>query len=273
MKDAMGPDAVSRNHSRAPPCSPSAVVTRRKNASIRTSMNRAFPTRERRCRAKKSPSRVSTSAGGGPPRGRAPRGPPPRPPHLPAGPRRGVPPPGGHGRAPPAGDGDPPGRAPGGGRGPPPRPLGPPPAGALGGRVGGEPPRPPARPGPGGEGGARAPPRHEAVPRGSAHRLEAVDDVGLHGSSNAPDASPDSGAAASVSPASPSLSASSIADSKSSPRSSPSSRPIFFMNRAALAGSFSSRSPRSAESASDSRRASSDFTVVKRDITRLKPDP
>src|SRR2546430_7668181 len=64
MKDAMGPDAVSRNHSRATPCSTSAVVTRRKNASIRTSMNRAFPTRERRAEFEEWAKPVSQGAGG-----------------------------------------------------------------------------------------------------------------------------------------------------------------------------------------------------------------
>src|SRR2546422_2525408 len=39
-KDAIGPDAVSRNHSRAAPRSTSAVMTCRKKASIRTSMKR-----------------------------------------------------------------------------------------------------------------------------------------------------------------------------------------------------------------------------------------
>ena len=63
--------------------------------------------------------------------------------------------------------------------------------------------------------------------------------------------------------------ASSTADSKSSPRSSPNSLPIFFMKRATLAGSFSSMSPKEPASASDSRRASSLFTVAKRDLRRV----
>src|SRR5919197_4518581 len=67
--------------------------------------------------------------------------------------------------------------------------------------------------------------------------------------------------------------ASSTADSKSSPSSSPNSRPIFFMNRATLAGSFSSMSPKLPESASDSRRASSDLTVAKRDMSRVSEVP
>src|SRR2546428_634335 len=126
MKDAMGPDAVSRNHSRAPPCSTSAVVTRRKNASMRTSMNRAFPTRERRCRAEKSPRRVSTSAGGGARR----QGP------APGGPRA----------------------APRGARGGRPPPAPGPAGGAGGGRGGGGPPPPrggPTRPRPPPRGGRR----------------------------------------------------------------------------------------------------------------------
>src|SRR3989442_1538914 len=139
MKDAMGPDAVSRNHSRAPPCSTSAVVTRRKNASMRTSMNRAFPTRERRCRAKKTPSRFSTAAGG-----RAGTGPPP------AHPRGGQ---GAHGPAP----GRPPPSAPGaaGGRE---APAAPPRPGARGGRRAGAAPPPrggPTRPRPPPRGGRR----------------------------------------------------------------------------------------------------------------------
>jgi hypothetical protein len=64
-----------------------------------------------------------------------------------------------------------------------------------------------------------------------------------------------------------------MADSKSSPRSSPNSRPIFFMNRATLAGLFSSRSPKLEDSARESRRASSDFTVAKRDINRDRDEP
>src|SRR2546422_674206 len=64
-----------------------------------------------------------------------------------------------------------------------------------------------------------------------------------------------------------------MADSKSSPRSSPNSRPIFFMKRATLAGLFSSRSPKLGDSARASSRASSDFTVAKRDIRRDRAEP
>src|SRR2546426_174926 len=46
-----------------------------------------------------------------------------------------------------------------------------------------------------------------------------------------------------------------------------------FMKRPTLAGSFSSRSPSDEGSASDSRRASSDFTVAKRGMTRLSAEP
>jgi len=45
------------------------------------------------------------------------------------------------------------------------------------------------------------------------------------------------------------------------------------MKRATLPGSFSSRSPKLPSLASDSSRASSDFTVAKRDMRRVKPTP
>src|SRR5438309_2010131 len=86
-----------------------------------------------------------------------------------------------------------------------------------------------------------------------------------HSSSERSDEEPDAAGSSSA----PSAIASSTAESKSSPSSSPNSLPIFFMNRATLAGSFSSRSPAPPPSASDSSRASSDFTVAKRDISRL----
>ena len=46
--------------------------------------------------------------------------------------------------------------------------------------------------------------------------------------------------------------------------------PIRFIHRATLRGSFSSKPPISADSASASRRASSDFTVAKRDQRRSR---
>src|SRR6185436_19166610 len=118
------------------------------------------------------------------------------------------------------------------------------------------------------------------VPGGGLRRVEPVGRLGLEGghrssdglavSRESPAASspppPASSPASLPSPAS--LIASSTAESKSSPRSSPNSLPIFFMKRATLPGSFSSRSPKPPESARASRRASSDFTVAKRDIKR-----
>src|SRR5215467_1887587 len=86
-----------------------------------------------------------------------------------------------------------------------------------------------------------------------------------HSSSERSDEEPDAAGSSSA----PSAIASSTAESKSSPSSSPNSLPIFFMNRATLDGSFSSRSPSPPPSASDSRRASSDFTVENRDINRV----
>src|SRR5207237_9554994 len=93
-----------------------------------------------------------------------------------------------------------------------------------------------------------------------------------HSSSDEPAVPGDSspvGAGPSAPPSPASVIASSTAESKSSPSSSPNSLPIFFMKRATLAGSFSSRSPTPPPPASDSSRASSDFTVAKRDISRL----
>src|SRR5437667_12237166 len=90
-----------------------------------------------------------------------------------------------------------------------------------------------------------------------------------HSSSERSDEEPDAAGSSSA----PSAIASSTAESKSSPSSSPNSLPIFFMNRATLEGSFSSKSPMSGESASDSSRASSDFTVAKRDIRRWSAVP
>src|SRR5262249_34086114 len=107
----------------------------------------------------------------------------------------------------------------------------------------------------GGETGGRLRP-------GGGHR--ASDGLAASRDSPAPD-SP----APSPSPLSASLIASSTAESKSSPSSSPNSLPIFFMKRATLAGSFSSRSPSPPPSASDSRRASSDLTVANRAINRV----
>ena len=62
-KVAIGPEAVSRNQSRAAPCSAKALSARRKNRSIRSSMKRALPISELRWSARKSPSRASMSAG------------------------------------------------------------------------------------------------------------------------------------------------------------------------------------------------------------------
>src|SRR5205814_432670 len=138
--------------------------------------------------------------------------------------------------------------------------------------------QPVALPGPGQE--RRAEPRvgMQRLPGLGAHRLQAFVDVGLHGGqrSDAPAASTDSvpsPPAAGPSPVSPSAMASSTADSKSSPSSSPNSLPIFFMNRATLAGSLSSTSPNEPVSARDSRRASSLLTVAKRDIRRVNAVP
>src|SRR5437764_3024103 len=89
----------------------------------------------------------------------------------------------------------------------------------------------------------------------------------LHRSLLSPASAGDSAPPPSSSPVS--AIASSTAESKSSPRSSPNSLPIFFMKRATLPGSFSSRSPKLDESASESRRASSLLGVAKRDMTRL----
>src|SRR5438093_1146466 len=115
------------------------------------------------------------------------------------------------------------------------------------------------------------------VPGGGLRRIEVVGALDLHRSSDGPAVPGDSPPASAgvSSPASPaSVIASSTAESKSSPSSSPNSLPIFFMKRATLVGSPSSRSPSPPPSASDSRRASSDFTVAKRDISRLTPfDP
>src|SRR5436309_3233143 len=231
MKDAIGPDAVSRNHSRAAPRPTNAVMTCRKKASIRTSMKRALLAARERDQVE-----VVRNIGAADEREHARRGLVERQ----------------EGHEPALSVLDAPN---------------------LEAPVGGERPRPLALPGPREERRPQATLRHKVVPRGDAHRLEAVDDVCLHRSGAAPGAPVDSAAVPPAASASLSLSVSSIADSKSSPRSSPISRPIFFMNRAALAGSFSSRSPKADESASDSRRASSDFTVAKRDITRLKLCP
>src|SRR5439155_24398603 len=61
--DAIGPDAMSRNQRRAAPRSASAVTAPRKKPSMRASMKRALPARERRWRSRKSPRRAATSAG------------------------------------------------------------------------------------------------------------------------------------------------------------------------------------------------------------------
>src|SRR5712691_1138060 len=134
--------------------------------------------------------------------------------------------------------------------------------------TGGEHLRPLALPDPGEERRAEARPGVELVPCPFTDRLEAVVNVDLH-------RSPREESAAALSPPSPlsSAIASSTASLKSSPSSSPISWPIRFMNRPMLAGSFSSRSPSDEGSARDSRRASSDFTVAKRDMTRLSAEP
>src|SRR5436189_299957 len=132
--------------------------------------------------------------------------------------------------------------------------------------------RPVTLPGPAQEGGSQAGGVGHGVPGGGLRRIEVVGALDLHRSSDGPAVPGDSPpASAGVSPpASPaSVIASSTAESKSSPSSSPNSLPIFFMKRATLVGSPSSRSPSPPPSASDSRRASSDFTVAKRDISRL----
>src|SRR5712692_9123668 len=134
--------------------------------------------------------------------------------------------------------------------------------------TGGEHLHPLALPDPGEERRAKARPGVQLVPRRRADRLEAVVDVDLHGSPRE-----ESAAWASASSPPASAIASSTASLKSSPTSSPISCPMRFMNRPTLAGSFSSRSPSDEGSARDSRRASSDFTVAKRDMTRLSAEP
>src|SRR5206468_9749841 len=138
--------------------------------------------------------------------------------------------------------------------------------------IGGEGLRPLALPDPGEEWRAQRRSGVKRAPRGFADRVEAVEDVDLHRSpSEESVAEPD--VASSPSPPLSSAIASSTASLKSSPRSSPISWPMRFMKRPTLAGSFSSRSPSDEGSASDSRRASSDFTVAKRDMTRLSAEP
>src|SRR5205807_1172896 len=125
---------------------------------------------------------------------------------------------------------------------------------------------PSALPRPGHEGRRKGRPREEALPGLLAHGVEPVEQVDLHSSAGS---SPPPGADSLPSSPADSVMASSTAESKSSPSSSPNSLPIFFMRRATLRGSFSSRSPTPPPPASDSSRASSDFTVAKRDISRL----
>src|SRR5205807_3974800 len=132
--------------------------------------------------------------------------------------------------------------------------------------------RPVALPRPAQEGAAQARRAGHGIPGGGLLRVEAVGALDLHSSSDEPAVPGDSspvGAGPSAPPSPASVIASSTAESKSSPSSSPNSLPIFFMKRATLAGSFSSRSPTPPPPASDSSRASSDFTVAKRDISRL----
>src|SRR5262249_34641369 len=112
----------------------------------------------------------------------------------------------------------------------------------------------------------------ELAPRGFADRVEAIVNVDLHRSPSEESAADPDGASAPSLPLSSAM-ASSPASLKSSPSSSPISWPMRFMTRPTLAGSFSSRSPSDEGSASDSRRASSDFTVAKRDMTRLSAKP
>src|SRR5947207_8703005 len=110
----------------------------------------------------------------------------------------------------------------------------------------------------------------QVFPGRPAHGLEAVVESDLHRSVLSPaSASAEEDGAPPLPSSSASVIASSTAESKSSPRSSPNSLPIFFMKRATLPGSFSSRSPKLEESARASMRASSLFTVAKRDISRL----
>src|SRR5439155_25629518 len=118
---------------------------------------------------------------------------------------------------------------------------------------------------------ATSPSHAEAPTASNRSRIETFIRRSQGYSSEDASAAPGDSLSPSPAPPSPSAIASSMADSKSSPRSSPNSRPIFFMNRATLDGSFSSRSPRLDESARASSRASSDFTVAKRDITRESP--
>src|SRR5262245_12723705 len=136
---------------------------------------------------------------------------------------------------------------------------------------GSEGPDPFALPGPREKGHAQAQAAVHRAPGDGADRLEAIVHDDLHNSGSAAPES-DMASCATGSSSDPAI-ASSTASSRSPPMSSPSSRPIFFMKRATLAGSFSSMSPKLASSASASSLASSDLTVAKRDMRRVSAAP